>query len=171
MPEGRWQDIPQDELEALARDTYDAWARGDLGPLMERAHPDIVWHTWMPGLDEPVAYHGYAGVRDFTRDWQEAWDQLAVEVEEVRRLYEPDRLLILLRWVARGEASQAEVSQRAGHVLHFDDEFRLVRMDGYMTAEDALEAASAGSSIGPGISSSGGGISSPITRMRRFSAL
>jgi ketosteroid isomerase-like protein len=159
----------------MARETYEAFARGDYGPLLERLHPDVVWRAYMAGASEPAVYYGPDGVVEFSDDWNEVWESLDVEVDEVIRL-EEHRLLILLRWRATAGGSGAEIEQRAGHIIRFDEELRVLEMDGYMRAEDALAAAqaagtgSAGSSIGPGISSSGGGMSSPITPMRRFSA-
>src|SRR5204863_8510593 len=77
--------VSQENVE-LVRRSYDvindAYKTGDyLRPIEEVCHPDVVLRT--SGMfPESGEYHGYAGLREFTRNQAEAFEQMSVQPAE-----------------------------------------------------------------------------------------
>jgi ketosteroid isomerase-like protein len=106
----------EDVERALAG--IEAWNRGDLEDLVARTHPDLEWVSSgaVPGLD-PV-YRGRDGFRTFWRDFQQAWESIRIEVDEVHDC--GDKVVLLFTFEARGREG-LEVRRRWGNVQEFRD--------------------------------------------------
>jgi ketosteroid isomerase-like protein len=65
------------DLEVLVRQAYDSFNRGGVEPLLGLVAPNIVLDT-----DGPGRFEGKDSFRCCLMDWQEAFDEFAVEVEE-----------------------------------------------------------------------------------------
>ena len=72
----------------------------------------------------------------------DAWESYRLEPEEVRQVDE-DRVLALVREVARGRSSGVEVESRWGYVLTVRDG-QIVRVEAYRDADRALQAVNLG---------------------------
>ena len=133
----------------LVRRLYDAVAARDSETVLSIYHPDLVWdHTHnaevaaLVGgtrLGEPV-YHGHAGLREWSRHFYEAWDNVSAELEEVMDAG-GDQAVAVLNYRGRGRISGVEVqftrltgvfTIRAGQV---------VRADWYRDEAEGLRAA------------------------------
>jgi ketosteroid isomerase-like protein len=83
--------ISEENVEMVRRG-YEAWNRRDFDQMMrEFADPEIEFRpvsvsgeafARLPGVD--AAYHGPEGVRRFWETFIEPWEQITVEVEELR---------------------------------------------------------------------------------------
>lgn len=111
----------------LLRGIYDAMLREDIEPWLAKIPEDFEWR-WPPGMIEGAAvFRGRAGVRQGTEMWAEAWQQLAMEPQEI--VERGDEVFVILRYRARGRMSGVELDQPIAHRWHFrgdePDEMRI----------------------------------------------
>ena len=111
--------MSQKNVEIVKR-TYDgindAYKTGDyLQPIEEVCHPDVVLRT--SGMfPESGEYHGYAGLREFTRNQAEAFEQMSVQPAEF--VDAGDQILVPVRF--GGKASGLDLAQihlQAAHLF------------------------------------------------------
>jgi ketosteroid isomerase-like protein len=117
----------------LARQGVEAYNRGDLEALVERADPEI---TMVPvrALLEGGEYRGHEGIRRFLADMEEDWERREIVVDEIREL--DDGVLVLGTFKAVGRSGN-EVSQPvAWHTRYRDG--KLLRLVAYTDQETAL---------------------------------
>jgi uncharacterized protein len=128
--------VSQENVE-LARQTYDAFNRGDLDLVLGAFDADVEVHD-PPEMPDAAVHRGHDAVR---RDWQRTFDsfeEFSIEVEECQDLGED--LLVLLRYRGRGRGSGVSVDAQLAHLLTIRDG-KLVRMRQFMDRAAALEAA------------------------------
>ena len=79
--------MSQENVEAFKRG-LEAGNRGDVEGLLEVLDPDVEWHTALHALlaGDATVYRGHAGVREMLRDMYEAFDEIQIEVPEIRDL-------------------------------------------------------------------------------------
>jgi ketosteroid isomerase-like protein len=123
----------------MVRWAYEAWNRRDFDRILELADPEIEWtfapsFPRLPGAD--AVYHGPEGVRRFWDTFIEPWDQLNVEVHELRGSGDTVVALIRFQAVAHG----LEVDQHDAHVFTFRGS-RVIRFEAFPDPKEALEAA------------------------------
>ena len=131
--------MSQENVEAFKRG-LEAGNRGDVDTLLEVLDPDVAWHSALHALigGEATAFRGHDGVREMLRDLYEAFDEFHIEVSEIRDL--GDRLVVIGRTRARGEASGAEVETPIAFVTEFKNG-KAISIRAYLDPEEALEAA------------------------------
>jgi ketosteroid isomerase-like protein len=112
--------MSQENVEAFKR-AVDATNRGDVEAVLKDLDPDVEFHAFMEELlgGEGRVYTGYAGVREFFRDFSEHFDQLHWEYPDIRDL--GDRVLAIGTFRARGRASGAEVETPLGVLTDFEN--------------------------------------------------
>ena len=127
-----------DENVELARRLIDAFNRRDLAAMTQTFGTEIEWRPGGPAAVERAVYRGRDEVsRGFAETW-ETWELFHLEESEVRDL--GDSLVWLGRAQMRGGASHVELDQQfAIHLLIRDG--RIVRIRGFLTWQEALEAA------------------------------
>ena len=110
--------MSQENVEAFKR-AVDAINRGDIEASLKDLDPDVEFHAFMEELlgGEGRVYLGYAGVREFYRDFSEHFNQLHWEYPDIRDL--GDRVLAIGTFRARGRASGAEVETPLGVLTDF----------------------------------------------------
>jgi uncharacterized protein len=127
-----------EENVEIVRRGYEAWNRRDFNQILDLVDPEIEW-TFAQGLRPGVdaVYHGHEGVRRFWETFIEPWEEITVEVEELRD--SGDRVLAFVRFraVARDGLT---LDAPYVHVLTFR-ESRILRFEAFDNRDDALEAA------------------------------
>ncbi len=131
--------MSQENVEAFKRG-LEAGNRRDVETLLEVLDPEVTWHSALHALlgGETTVFRGHDGVREMLRDLYEAFDEIEIEISEIRDL--GDRLVAIGRNRARGKASGADVESPFGFVTEFKNGKALV-MRGYLDPKEALEAA------------------------------
>ena len=126
------------EKVEVVRAAIDAFNHRDLVALTRSFDPEIEWMPGGPAAVEHAVYRGRDEVSDgFAATW-DAWDLFHLEEHHVRDLGDP--ILWLGRARMRGGASHLEFQQEfAIHLLV--REGKIVRAQGFLTWQEALEAA------------------------------
>ena len=109
--------MSQDNVE-IVREGYAHFNRGDIGWMCEHMTPDISWadSTEVPGAK---TYHGIEEVRPYLESFGRVWEEARFEPEEIRS--EGDKVLAVVRFVARGHHSGAGVDARLSHLFKMRD--------------------------------------------------
>jgi ketosteroid isomerase-like protein len=124
-----------DDVEIL-REAYEALNHGDLSAAMAVVDEGAEWHEHSD-LPEAGSYAGRSTIRSFLEHFLESWQEFHQEAEQF--LAEDERVLILLRLVARGKGSGIPVETQYAHLWTMRDG-RGVRVDAYYDRAEALEA-------------------------------
>jgi ketosteroid isomerase-like protein len=129
----------QENVEAFKRG-LEAGNRGDVETLLEVLDPEVEWHTALHALmaGDATVYRGHAGVREMLRDMYEAFDEIQIEISEIRDL--GDRLVSIGHTRARGRESGAETESPIAWVVEFRNG-KAISLRAYLDPNDALEAA------------------------------
>ncbi len=131
--------MSQENVEAFKRG-LEAGNRGDVETLLEVLDPEVAWQSALQTLlgGEATVYRGHDGIREMLRDLYEAFDEIHIEISEIRDL--GDRLVAIGRTHARGKESGAETESPWGCVTEYRDG-RAIRIRTYLDPNEALEAA------------------------------
>ncbi len=126
------------------RRLYDAVAGRDAATVLAIYHPDVEWdHTHNKGvvglMGGQAVYHGHDGLRQWSRDWYEAWATVDADLEELIDL--GNEVVAVLNYRGRGRTSgiQVEYSRMAGIFTLADGQ--VIRARWFRTREEALDAA------------------------------
>jgi ketosteroid isomerase-like protein len=126
------------ENVALVRSGYEAFNRDGWEAIVEFLTPDVVWDEagLFPDRD---SFHGHDGIRELARQNEELWEGLRVEVDDVIPVGE-DKVVVLLRTIARGQGSGVEVDFTFAHLWTIRDG-KGCRVEPFSDREAALRAA------------------------------
>ena len=108
------------------------------GCLAEFWHPDIDWRAVEGYIDDVGLIRGPDGLRQYYRQWEETFDAVRIEIEELTKA--GDEVVALLRGVGRMKGSDAEIDIPYAVVISIRDG-KIARERRYSTREEALEAA------------------------------
>ena len=125
----------------LVRRLFEAAARKDSEGVLALYHPDVELDTSRSPLGRLVggdAYRGHGGVRRFYRAYDEAWEQIDHDIEEL--IEAGDQVVSVVTIRARGRTSRAEVDLSMSG-LWTVQEGRIVRVTYFQSPEEALAAA------------------------------
>ena len=129
--------MSRENVEA-ARQLIQAFNRRDLAAMTEMFDPEIEWTPIGPAAVERAVYRGRDEVSGgFAATW-EAWEVFQLEEHEARDL--GDSVLWLGRAQLEGGASHLELDQEFAVRITIDGG-KIVRMKGFQTWDEALEAA------------------------------
>ena len=122
----------------VVRQLVEAFNRRDLGAMTQRFAPEVEWEPAGPAAVERARYRGSDEVASaFAATW-ETWEVFHAEESEVRDL--DDSVVWLGRARLRGATSQVDFDQP--FAVHFLVQGgKIVRFRGFLTWQDALEAA------------------------------
>jgi uncharacterized protein len=130
--------MSQENMEIVRR-FYEAWNRSDEETQIEAFAPEIEFRT--AGLASPVGldavYYGHAGLRKFTQEFRESWEQLFADPERI--VERGEQVVVLVRLRGKGRDG-IEVERPFAHVWTMRGG-RAVRIDGFADQQKALEAA------------------------------
>jgi ketosteroid isomerase-like protein len=132
--------VRPDEIDELVRKGVESYNARDSEASLASWDPECEWHPFLSTeVEGAPAYRGHEGLRQWFRDTDEMFSEVAWRVEEVRDLGD-GRVLVLGNIHARGRASGAEVSSQIGHLFEFRER-RVLRGWAYPSHEQALWAA------------------------------
>jgi uncharacterized protein len=128
----------------LVRQLYDAVAQRDSETVLSIYHPDVEWdHTHNQAaaglMGGQIVYYGHEGLRQWSRDWYEAWEQVDADLEEV--IDAGDHVVAVLSYRGRGRVSGIEVEFTRMAGVFTISEGKVVRAAWFRDREEALEAA------------------------------
>jgi ketosteroid isomerase-like protein len=128
------------DKRTLVESALRAWNRGDLDAFATHVSDDVAWLeiSGRPESDSMEAY-GRERLRRSLASLFEAWESYRLDVEEIRDA--GDRVLAIVREVARGRASGVEIDGRWGYVITVE-EGQIIRIEAYR--DPALAAQRAG---------------------------
>ena len=128
-----------EENVELVRDFVDAGQRQDWKKVGELIAPDVEMHGTVGGLGEGQVYSGLSEMKDeFETVDQEAWEERRLDPQGFRHV--DDLVVVLLHEYRRGRGSGVELENDTAVVFEIRDG-RIVRIQGYMDQDAALEAA------------------------------
>jgi ketosteroid isomerase-like protein len=99
---------PGDSNLELLREGFEAYNRGELGFVMERAAGDIEVHADV-GLVNSGTYHGRGPFERWMLEWQEAWSEITLEVRGVEEIGDFILVDIYQRAVGAGSGVPVEM--------------------------------------------------------------
>jgi ketosteroid isomerase-like protein len=135
--------MSQQDVDGLRRG-FEAFARGDVGPVLRQLDPDVEWHPAIAPVLGVEAIRGRDAVEKFlTSDLvDEGFDDFRAEPLEYEDL--GDAVLVTTRYTGRGESTGLAIDQTFASLYRFR-EGRMVSMRDYATRAEALEAANVNS--------------------------
>jgi ketosteroid isomerase-like protein len=138
--------VSQENVDLVAS-ALEAWNTGEVRAFTDHMAEDVAWLE-VSGRPEGGATERYGRdrLRQSLESLFDAWESYRLDVEQVHDV--GDRVLAIVREVARGRASGVEVEGRWGYLMTVADG-EIVRVEAYRDADMALQVAGiGGSSIG-----------------------
>jgi uncharacterized protein len=131
--------MSQENVE-MVRQGYEAFNRGDVEWMIRHLDSEIVWEdaAEVPGSR---SYRGTREVRGYLESFAQQWEEIRFEPEGI--LDAGEQVVALVRMVARGRASGAQVDARLAHLYELREGrgMRVLRVCTFFDREKALEAA------------------------------
>jgi uncharacterized protein len=135
--------VSQENIE-LVRSAFDAWNRGDVEAFADHMVEDVAWLEVSGRPEGGVSERrGRNRLRHSLESLFEAWESYRLEVERIAGV--GNRVVAVVREVARGRASGLEVDSRWGYLITVDGG-QIVRVEAYRDAAEALHVAGLGAS-------------------------
>jgi uncharacterized protein len=135
--------VPQENIE-LVEAAFDAWNRGEIEAFADHVAEDV---AWLEASGRPEGgsseLFGRDRLRHSLESFFEAWESYHLKVERIHDLR--DRVVAVVREVARGRASGVEVDGRWGYVITVEEGL-IARIEAYRDAGQALVIAGVGES-------------------------
>ena len=130
--------MSQANVDAFKRG-LEAGNRGDIETLLEELDPEVEWHSALHALlgGEQTVFRGHDGVREMIGDLNDAFDEVQIEISEIRDL--GDRLVAIGRNRARGRESGAETVTPFALVTEIRNG-KTILLRGYLDPKKALES-------------------------------
>ncbi len=130
--------MSQENVE-IVREAFEASLGGDQKTTARLVDPKVEFHGTVGGLEEGRIAHGLAQIaQEFEERDLEAWEERRLEAEEF--IDAGDNVVVLLHEYRRGRGSGVELESETA-VVFAVREGRVVRIQGYMDRDAALEAA------------------------------
>jgi ketosteroid isomerase-like protein len=129
--------MSQENVE-LVREAFEAFLGGDVEKSAQLVDPEVEFHGTVGGLQEGQMAHGQSEIdQTFESEDLEAWEERRLEPEEF--IDAGDNVVVLLHEYRRGKGSGVELETETAVVVAVTGG-RVVRIQGYMDREAALEA-------------------------------
>jgi ketosteroid isomerase-like protein len=130
--------MSQENIE-LVQSALDAWNRGELEAFADQVAEDVAWLEVSGRPEgEPSERLGRERLQQSLESLFEAWESYRLEIEWISAV--DDRVVAVVREVARGRASGVEVDGRWGYLITVRNG-QLVRIEAYRDAALALQMA------------------------------
>ncbi len=129
----------QERNVELARGGLESWVAGDAEATLATFSDDV--ETYVPQeLGNAGTYHGKDQFLQWTRQWDDAWDEFRTEIREVMPVGERHVVVTVHNW-GRGRGSGIEVENEQGWVLGVRKDTLCDFISLQATPEDALKLA------------------------------
>jgi ketosteroid isomerase-like protein len=123
----------------IVREAFEAFLGGDQEKTAQLIDPEVEFHGTIGGLQEGQVAHGQSQIDEqFEEVDLEAWEERRLEAEEY--IDAGDDVVVLLHEYRRGRGSGVELEGKTAVVVAVR-QGRVVRIQGYMDRDAALEAA------------------------------
>jgi len=126
--------VPQENVE-IARQSYDAYVRGDMEAALAMVDPEI--EIYDHDILDAGEYRGLEGMLRWQVDWDSSWESWRWEAEDFVDV--GDRVVVVLRLYAKGRHSGVDVERLDGAVWTLRAS-KAVRLDYYGSKDEALKA-------------------------------
>jgi ketosteroid isomerase-like protein len=130
------------EKVEIVRQIFDAVAQRDTATILGLYHRDVeldISHTESAELFGHSVYRGYEGLRNYDREWREAFENVETDCEE---LFEAgEQVVSVARYRMRGRASGIEVPGPAQGGVWTIRDGKVARVVWFNTRDEALHAA------------------------------
>jgi ketosteroid isomerase-like protein len=128
-----------EENVEIVREAFEAFLGGDQEKTARLVDPEVEFHGTVGGLQEGQVAHGQSQIEhEFEEVDLEAWEERRLEAEEF--IDAGDDVVVLLHEYRRGRGSGVELEAKTAVVVAVSGG-RVVRIQGYMDRDAALEAA------------------------------
>ena len=128
-----------EENVEIVREAFEAFLGGDQEKTARLVDPEVEFHGTVGGLQEGQVAHGQSQIeQEFEEVDLEAWEERRLEAEEF--IDAGDDVVVLLHEYRRGRGSGVELEAKTAVVVTVSGG-RVVRIQGYMDRDAALEAA------------------------------
>jgi ketosteroid isomerase-like protein len=122
----------------LAQRMLGAYVGGDQDTLQAIIDPQGEIYG-APGLINSGTYTGYEGFQRWIREWEEAWDEVSYDLQEMIEV--GDSIIVVpAHIVGRGAGSGVEIDSVFGWLYEFRDG-KATKFHVYLSLEEALEVA------------------------------
>jgi ketosteroid isomerase-like protein len=129
--------MSQENVE-IARQLFEAWNRGDLEWLLNRATPDFEFQTVQLFPDLEPVYRGHEEFRQFWQTFREPWESFVIDIERIDPAGD-DRVLALFRFHGRGRDG-VDVKRDYAQLFTFAGGM-VAKVVGFADWQEALQAA------------------------------
>jgi ketosteroid isomerase-like protein len=127
--------MPSEDADVV-RDLLDHWERGEFAPALDHLHPEVEVVAHVSGN----TFEGYGGVRRLVSDWNDAFEEWSLHVEEVLECPGGGRLAVG-RIRLHGKKTGAEMDRPVGLLFGLAGE-KVTRIETFMNrVEEAYAAA------------------------------
>jgi ketosteroid isomerase-like protein len=122
----------------IVREAFESFLGGDREKTAQLVDPEVEFHGTVGGLQEGQVAHGQSEIdQTFESEDLEAWEERRLEAEQF--IDAGDNVVVLLHEYRRGKGSGVELETETAVVVSVG-KGRVVRIQGYMDREAALEA-------------------------------
>jgi ketosteroid isomerase-like protein len=130
--------MSQENVERI-RSGIEAFNRRDFGAALAGLRDDVTWQRFLSRAETtaPVV-HGKEQLRAV---WESQVEALDLRAEPDEFIPVGDKVIVPLRMVAHGSASEIPLTEPVTWVWTFGDEGLVVSVEAFESREDALEAA------------------------------
>lgn len=134
--------MSEENVEVIRR-LYDAVARRDTQAVLSLYDPDVEWDgtksRWSEVMAGPSHWRGLEGLREFSRNYYEIWEELHDELQET--IEAGEHVVVIVSSRGRGRSSGAEVEFAHLPGVWTIRDGRIVRVVWYPDRDAALAAA------------------------------
>jgi ketosteroid isomerase-like protein len=129
--------MSRENVETLRR-IITSFNGGDHDGALADFHPDVEWRDLMHAPDVPERVSGVRAIRAIWDQWEEAFDEFSLEVEEYVEV--GDCVVTVDHWRAQGKGSGLALDLRTADVYEFKDRHIIRVTQGYPDKAAALAA-------------------------------
>ena len=125
----------------IVRRLFDAVDRRDTATVLALYDPAVEWDTSRSPFGDLMGgriYHGHEGLRSWSRQWYEAWEDVEHHCDEL--IEAGEHVISIVTNRGRGRASGAEVETHQAAVWTIRER-KIIRAVWFPTRAEALEAA------------------------------